>query len=938
MISKRRRLSWKEWSLLLILCWIAFGVRMHRLDDRSLWLDEGISWHRASQDLPSVLRGEILQNGGETTAPMPPLYFLWLAAIRRIGGDSEVSLRLTGVWTGLLMVPLLFALGTRLFDRTTGFAAAFLCALSPYGVWYARTARPEPLLLALVVLSFLALHRLLTTRRPHLVGGLLWILATAATVYTHQAGVWVLVFELLVIGAFVLRRRGRFELLAGALIVVLLTLPVAHHVGQPDSPAGFRPPWYDARQLIHATQAEGDHPPDESTSIPPSTAPLTMVRLLPAGLLLLASAIWALRRPRQTRSWALTVGFLLAPPLAGVLITRLGPYPLELYNLLVVIPAALLLQGAGTAALWHRWRPLAIVALVAVASVMVYWLSIQLGDPVFSSDDLGVAAAYATEHAQDEDAIVLQDVLTQFVWDYYYDGVAPVTVIPQDKDVSEQGALSQLRATMQKHKRIWFLSQPGPRADLEADVLQDYLDSRWVKFDEQGFSSPWLEVTLEGFMASPPVVEMLPAEATTSALCWRTGLCLHGWLMEQPVLGREAQVSLFWSQSRPTDYQYILTLVLQDAEGQRWSESNDPLSPYYPAPRWPIGAMVERAFWLHLSPALPLAPYSLTLAVQRRSDEGYLVADTGNVFNTVGMITPERPAEPIDPGRLQLQYRNDAVFGETVRLLGYNLPNDVPRPGHITFIDFYWQALQAPGTSWQQRTRLIGGDGTVWVEETGPITLTAFDLPQWRTGDLVWGRIYLPLPGQMPAGEYRVEVALLDPDGEAIPAKEIWRSEAAQSIIAGPAYLQNWPKVTEPPEMPHRPDLIFGGSIRLWGFEITGEPRPGGELEVTLVWHDELPVEGDYHVFLHLMDANGILLGQADGVPANWTRPTSTWRPGEYISDQHTIPIAAGLPTSVAYLWVGLYHPSGEGRVPVSNPAPDQPTDRALLDILVIEP
>lgn len=938
MVKKSRRLLWTEWGFLLILCWIAFGVRTHRLDDRSLWLDEGISWHRASQELPSVLRGEILEDGGESKAPMPPLYFVWLAGFRAIGGESEISLRLTGVWAGLLMVPLLFVLGERLFGRTTGLAAAFLCALSPYGVWYSRTARPEPLLLTLAVLSLLALHRLLTSHRPRLVDSVWWVLATAATLYTHQAGIWVLGFELLLVGAFVLRRRGRFELLAWALLIVLLILPVVHHVGRPDSLAGFRPPWPDARQLIPTSQAEGALVPTDNQD-PESPVPLlTLVRLLPVVMLLIASTIWAISPPRRTPSWAATVGFVLVPPLAGVLVGLLSPHPVELYGLLAVIPAGLVLQGAGIAALWRRWRLLAIVAWLAVGSVMIYWLSLQLADPLFRNDDLEEAAGYVSMQAQSQDAVVLHDVLTQFVWDYYYDGVAPVVVIPQNANISEPGALAQLEATMQEHERIWFLHQPGPRVDLEPYLLPAHLSSHWVKFDEQDFSSPWLEVKLEGFMADLPVVEALPGGATPSDLCWPTGLCLHGWLVQRPVLGREALVSLFWSQSQPIEDHYHLSLALQDAEGQHWSECASPLSPYYPASRWPTGAIVERACGLNLSPALPLTGYSVALSVERGSDEQLLVADTGKVYNTVGTITPVRPAEPIDPGRLQLQYRNDAVFGETVRLLGYNLPNDVPRPGHITFIDFYWQAVRTPHASWQQRTRLIGSDGMVWVEEIGPVTLPAFDIPQWHAGDLVWGHIYLPLPGQMPAGEYRVEVALLDRDGAAIPAKEIWRSESAQSIVAGPAYLQNWPRVTEPPDMPHRPGIIYGGSIRLWGFEIEGEPRPGGELDVTLVWHDELPVEDDYHVFVHLIDANGILLGQADGVPADWTRPTSTWRPGEYILDQHTVPIATRIPTSVAYLWVGLYHPTGEGRVPVSNPGPDQPADRALLDILVIEP
>jgi hypothetical protein len=138
--------------------------------------------------------------------------------------------------------------------------------------------------------------------------------------------------------------------------------------------------------------------------------------------------------------------------------------------------------------------------------------------------------------------------------------------------------------------------------------------------------------------------------------------------------------------------------------------------------------------------------------------------------------------------------------------------------------------------------------------------------------------------------------------------------------------------------MPHRPDIIFGGAIRLWGYDLQQQVQPGGELGVTLVWRDELSVEEDYRVFVHLMDEDQELLGQADGVPVGWTRPTSTWRPGEFLVDHYTIPLAPDIPSGVGYLWVGLYHPTENSRLPVLYPAEGQPPDRTLLDIIVIEP
>jgi len=182
---------------------------------------------------------------------------------------------------------------------------------------------------------------------------------------------------------------------------------------------------------------------------------------------------------------------------------------------------------------------------------------------------------------------------------------------------------------------------------------------------------------------------------------------------------------------------------------------------------------------------------------------------------------------------------------------------------------------------------------------------------------------------------------LLDEAGQPVPATEIWRTEATERVIAGPAYVDNWPLETEPPSMPHRPDLVFGETIRLWGYDIqveNSQVQPGNKVPITLVWQDQVPVSSDYHVFLHLMDAEGRLLGQSDGVPAAWTRPTSTWRAGEFIVDEHTIPVPADAPAGAVYLWVGLYSPAGDGRLPVAGGDADQSSERALLDIIVIEP
>ena len=53
------------------------------------------------------------------------------------------------------------------------------------------------------------------------------------------------------------------------------------------------------------------------------------------------------------------------------------------------------------------------------------------------------------------------------------------------------------------------------------------------------------------------------------------------------------------------------------------------------------------------------------------------------------------------------------------------------------------------------------------------------------------------------------------------------------------------------------------------------------------------------------------MVAQSDGVPAGWSRPTTGWTPGEYITDVHTLSIPPDAPEGDYTLSTGLYLPGG---------------------------
>jgi hypothetical protein len=87
--------------------------------------------------------------------------------------------------------------------------------------------------------------------------------------------------------------------------------------------------------------------------------------------------------------------------------------------------------------------------------------------------------------------------------------------------------------------------------------------------------------------------------------------------------------------------------------------------------------------------------------------------------------------------------------------------------------------------------------------------------------------------------------------------------------------------------------------------------RTGSTLTVTLAWRAEETPTTSYRVFLHLLDAEGNLVTQSDGVPAGWARPTTGWLPGEYITDTHTLVIPPEAAPGKYTLQAGMYVPGG---------------------------
>ena len=119
---------------------------------------------------------------------------------------------------------------------------------------------------------------------------------------------------------------------------------------------------------------------------------------------------------------------------------------------------------------------------------------------------------------------------------------------------------------------------------------------------------------------------------------------------------------------------------------------------------------------------------------------------------------------------------------------------------------------------------------------------------------------------------------------------------------------------------------IVGEGIEFLGYDIEAqgdcklEDRADGEqrvevsepgscaLELTLYWWNLAPVDADYTVFTHLVDAQGVILAQQDSRPQSGGFPTLEWLPGDLIPDEYVLHLSTDAQPGEYEFEVGMYH------------------------------
>ncbi len=782
--------------VLVILC--AFGLRLYRLGYQSLWYDEAVSIHLATQDL----RGLTQHTAGDIH---PPLYYYLLHFWVRVAGSSEFSAAFLSLIFGILIIAACYRLGADVYGRPAGLLAAFLLALSPFNLWYSQEVRMYTLGAFLGLISLYCLMRLagLTgrgggrhgtdTRSQPGSGNRLWrfwlgyILSAAAGLYTLYYFAFLLLFENLFVVAWWLAgkyrkreqplRLGRWAL-AQVLVLVLYApwLPVA--VRQALYPPV--PPWRGFTDL--------------GTVIVESWTALSLGQSVDADSLLVwpvLSFMFALyllgllSAARGDRGWArgsLLGGYTVAPLLVIYFLSWRTPL-FHVRYAFTYSPPFYLLMALGLVELGRRWRAAVPVSLAVIGLASGYSIYRFHFDPQYAADDHRGAVSYLERRIAPGDAVLINAGYAYPPFLYYYHGDIAWRgrLVDYRPGEEPEGVILVQTGTVGGDERLgWgdpasdFYATDEEETTRALERLFAHHDRVWVYriydtvTDPHGLIRSWLEehgrlLGEEEFVGdsymrvqcyltarepeydADPVYHSLDVDVAD-------GLKLAGF--DAPALvhaGDSLRLDLHWQTEGEvgTALEARLGLTLEGADLDVWTDvvaSTTLAVDVTSAPQ-----VVE----VPIPPGAPPVQYSLILDVYDPSTErGADLLSTGSAIGSVRVMRPLVP-----PPTPKMQYEPWANFGDLVQLTGYELSSLEVQPGSTAEVQLYWRAWGVPLPLMEARLELRDEAGRLASEGAGCLS-SEYPSINWEREELVRDLCAIEVPQASSSGRYELALRL----------------------------------------------------------------------------------------------------------------------------------------------------------------------------------
>ena len=184
--------------------------------------------------------------------------------------------------------------------------------------------------------------------------------------------------------------------------------------------------------------------------------------------------------------------------------------------------------------------------------------------------------------------------------------------------------------------------------------------------------------------------------------------------------------------------------------GEVWATFQQPLAGGYPPSAWREGEVVRGRYTLILPADAPEGPTQVRMRIAG--------APTTVELGTLRIEAVARRFE-VPP----IPFPSQATLGERIRFLGYDLPQRTFKPGEAVSLTLYWQALATIDGDYKVFTHLLDPGGQVRGQRDSVPVEGKRPTDGWLPGEVIEDPYRIPLPPDAPAGRYRIEIGMYDP-------------------------------------------------------------------------------------------------------------------------------------------------------------------------------
>lgn len=249
----------------------------------------------------------------------------------------------------------------------------------------------------------------------------------------------------------------------------------------------------------------------------------------------------------------------------------------------------------------------------------------------------------------------------------------------------------------------------------------------------------------------------------------------------------------------------------------------------------------------------------------------------------------------------------DARIVPETQVIGYEVRPDPPQPGKSLRVLVYYRTLARMYPMYSALLRVQDASGKLIGDYEGFPGSYYFPTYRWQAGEMYRSAWTIHLPADAPAGLYHFDLYWYVYD------LETRKSDYAREFHLALGEIRVGEFGVAHIEHPHHARL--DNAITFLGWNGAREIARGQTLPLDLIWRAERALDESYTVFVHLVDAQGRVLTDADSPPFSGLFPTNRWQAGQVLRDQHRLKIPRDLAAGEYAIEIGMYLPATGARV-----------------------